>query len=146
MLPYFTCQFFLEFCSIQFLNIEWFRMYVSSIQNVCIFWTGILDIYLYIGEKEGTMSHRKFEHPRHGSLGFLPRKRASRHRGKGYFTSTKQFIHVTILRIEFWMVDSQIIFLFIGTCCVYIWFIYFYCSQFHKKWGSLFKVLSLLGL
>lgn len=30
------------------------------------------------------MSHRKFEHPRHGSLGFLPRKRASRHRGKGF--------------------------------------------------------------
>lgn len=29
------------------------------------------------------MSHRKFEHPRHGSLGFLPRKRANRHRGKG---------------------------------------------------------------
>lgn len=29
------------------------------------------------------MSHRKFEHPRHGSLGFLPRKRAARHRGKG---------------------------------------------------------------
>ncbi|XP_074280041.1 large ribosomal subunit protein uL3y-like [Silene latifolia] len=28
------------------------------------------------------MSHRKFEHPRHGSLGFLPRKRASRQRGK----------------------------------------------------------------
>ncbi|KAL3685688.1 hypothetical protein R1sor_003710 [Riccia sorocarpa] len=28
------------------------------------------------------MSHRKFEHPRHGSLGFLPRKRARRHRGK----------------------------------------------------------------
>jgi hypothetical protein len=31
------------------------------------------------------MSHRKFEHPRHGSLGFLPRKRAARHRGKGTF-------------------------------------------------------------
>jgi large subunit ribosomal protein L3e len=29
-----------------------------------------------------TMSHRKFERPRHGSLGFLPRKRARRHRGK----------------------------------------------------------------
>lgn len=29
-----------------------------------------------------TMSHRKFEAPRHGSLAFLPRKRASRHRGK----------------------------------------------------------------
>ncbi|XP_047338745.1 60S ribosomal protein L3-2-like [Impatiens glandulifera] len=28
------------------------------------------------------MSHRKFEHPRHGSLGFLPRKRANRQRGK----------------------------------------------------------------
>eukprot|EP00123_Amoebidium_parasiticum_P017851 comp24008_c1_seq1/m.42811 comp24008_c1_seq1/g.42811 ORF comp24008_c1_seq1/g.42811 comp24008_c1_seq1/m.42811 type:complete len:402 (-) comp24008_c1_seq1:261-1466(-) len=28
------------------------------------------------------MSHRKFERPRHGSLGFLPRKRAERHRGK----------------------------------------------------------------
>lgn len=28
------------------------------------------------------MSHRKFERPRHGSLGFLPRKRCKRHRGK----------------------------------------------------------------
>ncbi|GAA98922.1 uncharacterized protein L969DRAFT_51137 [Mixia osmundae IAM 14324] len=28
------------------------------------------------------MSHRKYEAPRHGSLGFLPRKRAARHRGK----------------------------------------------------------------
>ena len=28
------------------------------------------------------MSHRKFERPRHGSLGFLPRKRARRMRGK----------------------------------------------------------------
>jgi len=28
------------------------------------------------------MSHRKFEAPRHGSLGFLPRKRTRRHRGK----------------------------------------------------------------
>nr|GMD67107.1 60S ribosomal protein L3 [Ipomoea batatas] len=28
------------------------------------------------------VSHRKFEHPRHGSLDFLPRKRASRQRGK----------------------------------------------------------------
>lgn len=29
-----------------------------------------------------TCSHRKFEAPRHGSLGFLPRKRTRRHRGK----------------------------------------------------------------
>uniref|UniRef100_A0A8C8DSS6 60S ribosomal protein L3 n=1 Tax=Oryzias sinensis TaxID=183150 RepID=A0A8C8DSS6_9TELE len=28
------------------------------------------------------MSHRKFSAPRHGSLGFLPRKRSCRHRGK----------------------------------------------------------------
>jgi large subunit ribosomal protein L3e len=28
------------------------------------------------------MSHRKFSAPRHGSLGFLPRKRSKRHRGK----------------------------------------------------------------
>ena len=28
------------------------------------------------------MSHRKLEHPRHGSLGFLPRKQAARHKGK----------------------------------------------------------------
>ena len=28
------------------------------------------------------MSHRKFEAPRHGSLGFLPRKRSRRHQGR----------------------------------------------------------------
>jgi len=28
------------------------------------------------------MSHRKFEHPRHGSLGFLPKKRAAKYRGQ----------------------------------------------------------------
>jgi len=28
------------------------------------------------------MSHRKFENPRHGSLGFLPRKRTKHHRGR----------------------------------------------------------------
>lgn len=28
------------------------------------------------------MSHRKYEQPRHGSLGFLPKKRAASHRGK----------------------------------------------------------------
>merc|ERR1711907_639152 len=29
-----------------------------------------------------TMSHRKFERPRHGSLGFLPKKRCSKTKGK----------------------------------------------------------------
>merc|ERR1712193_553069 len=33
-------------------------------------------------ERPTGMSHRKFSAPRHGSLGFLPRKRSSRHRGK----------------------------------------------------------------
>jgi large subunit ribosomal protein L3e len=30
----------------------------------------------------GAMSHRKFEHPRHGNLGFLPKKRCRRGKGK----------------------------------------------------------------
>ncbi|KAJ3015793.1 UNVERIFIED_CONTAM: cytosolic Fe-S cluster assembly factor nbp35 [Siphonaria sp. JEL0065] len=29
-----------------------------------------------------SISHRKFEHPRHGSLGFLPRKKSRTHRGR----------------------------------------------------------------
>merc|ERR1712166_1442855 len=33
-------------------------------------------------DREVPMSHRKFERPRHGSLGFLPRERARRFRGK----------------------------------------------------------------
>merc|ERR1712098_544400 len=36
-----------------------------------------LYFYLY-----GSMSHRKFEAPRHGSKGFLPKKRSKRHKGK----------------------------------------------------------------
>merc|ERR1712129_67548 len=34
------------------------------------------------GWLQQTMSHRKFERPRHGSLGFLPRKRTKHHHGK----------------------------------------------------------------
>merc|ERR1712168_1597533 len=33
-------------------------------------------------ERPTGMSHRKFSAPRHGSLGFLPKKRSRRHRGK----------------------------------------------------------------
>ena len=36
----------------------------------------------YTSPHVAAMSHRKFERPRHGSLGFLPRKRCQRHRGK----------------------------------------------------------------
>merc|ERR1712005_87117 len=35
-----------------------------------------------MGERPSAMSHRKFEAPRHGSLGFLPRKRCKRSRRK----------------------------------------------------------------
>jgi hypothetical protein len=40
---------------------------------------------------EANMSHRKFEAPRHGSLAFLPRKRAARHRGK-----VKRFVNTPL--------------------------------------------------
>ncbi|MBO8666535.1 50S ribosomal protein L3, partial [Staphylococcus aureus] len=32
--------------------------------------------------KSSNMSHRKFSAPRHGSMGFYPKKRARRHRGR----------------------------------------------------------------
>merc|ERR1712168_1510096 len=35
-----------------------------------------------MGTPAFTMSHRKFSAPRHGSMGFYPKKRAARHRGK----------------------------------------------------------------
>merc|ERR1712018_956563 len=41
---------------------------------------GYLPVVLYISNL--IMSHRKFSAPRHGSVGFLPKKRASRQRGK----------------------------------------------------------------
>ena len=44
------------------------------------------------------MSHRKFEHPRRGSLGFLPRKRTKHHRGRiRHFPkdSTDKKVHLT---------------------------------------------------
>ena len=40
------------------------------------------NIYLKLFFDSHCDSHRKYEAPRHGSLGFLPRKRAARHRGK----------------------------------------------------------------
>ncbi|CAI5465449.1 unnamed protein product [Closterium sp. Yama58-4] len=40
------------------------------------------DVALKAPGRPARMSHRKFEHPRHGSLGFLPRKRCKRSRGK----------------------------------------------------------------
>merc|ERR1712115_340164 len=38
-----------------------------------------MGLYFY---SYGSMSHRKFEAPRHGSKGFLPKKRSKRHKGK----------------------------------------------------------------
>jgi hypothetical protein len=42
----------------------------------------VLDNFDTNHSTSNNMSHRKFEAPRHGSLAFLPRKRAARHRGK----------------------------------------------------------------
>lgn len=44
------------------------------------------------------MSHRKFEAPRHGHLGFIPRRRVRKHRGriKSYPTDdAKKAVHLT---------------------------------------------------
>lgn len=65
------------------------------------------------------MSHRKFERPRHGNLGFLPKKRSRRHRGKvksfpkddpkqpvhltaflGYKAGSSFFISIILLMIQ----------------------------------------------
>lgn len=59
------------------------------------------------------MSHRKFEHPRHGSLGSLPRKMASRHRGKGMpcfilFGNWAKF-HSAFLKIYFYRQGENIL-------------------------------------
>merc|ERR1712205_228388 len=35
-----------------------------------------------MGARELAMSHRKFEHPRFGCLGFNPRKRCAHHKGR----------------------------------------------------------------
>lgn len=79
----------------------WFAV-LSSFGYVCK-----SPCYLVLGWRRSNMSHRKFEHPRHGSLGFLPRKRASRHRGKG----------VVWLLMFFWQdVD---VFLILHTCLAY---------------------------
>lgn len=53
------------------------------------------------------MSHRKFEHPRHGSLGFLPRKRAARHRGKGFISY--QSVHAEVLNYLLVYVPNRIV-------------------------------------
>ena len=44
--------------------------------------TGSFEPIKFFGSKFFSMSHCKYEQPRHGSLGFLPRKRARRYRGK----------------------------------------------------------------
>lgn len=41
--------------------------------EVILFYTGCLSSF---------QSHRKFSAPRHGHLGFMPKKRSKRHRGK----------------------------------------------------------------
>jgi len=74
------------------------------------------------------MSHRKFEHPRHGSLGFLPRKRAARHRGKG--TIGLLLFSVLYRMSNFSSISSFHGFLFLRPLAVFliIILIWHYCS------------------
>ena len=53
-------------------------LFVNSLVNCDVMKKRSLKLML-IADK---MSHRKFEAPRHGSKGFLPKKRSKRHRGK----------------------------------------------------------------
>ena len=57
-------------------------VFLSNLRLPSIFlfcnWRFALIVYFF----SDLQSHRKFSAPRHGSLGFLPRKRAKRHRGK----------------------------------------------------------------
>ena len=55
------------------------------------------------------MSHRKFEHPIYGSLGFLPRRRSFRHRGKGKCCHTDAFV---------WLFSPSVVFANTPTLCV----------------------------
>ncbi|CAL5344054.1 unnamed protein product [Camellia sinensis] len=54
--------------------------------------------------KEEKMPHWKFEHPLHRSLGFLPRKRAARHRGKGIVTRFLKYIQRDVLPTDIFRV------------------------------------------
>lgn len=55
--------------------------------RVVTYWLACVHVLLYASWTMcwialSSQSHRKFSAPRHGSLGFLPRKRSRRHRGK----------------------------------------------------------------
>ena len=71
------------------------------------------------------MSHRKFEHPRHGSLGFLPRKRANRHRGKGllFFMIYVPTYDAFFMSFYLWKVIGEyfvpVIFVLNGSYCLF---------------------------
>ena len=78
--------------------------------NACLYFEWIWQLNL-----ENKMSHRKFEHPRHGSLGFLPRKRASRHRGKGDPLFFVLFCSFLLFTFRFkWCVEYSLL---IAWCC-----------------------------
>ena len=47
------------------------------------------------------MSHRKFEHPRCGSLGFLPRKRTKKHRGKSKHNFNFPYKHFLLSKLTY---------------------------------------------
>ena len=72
------------------------------------------------------MSHRKFEHPRHGSLGFLPRKRAARHRGKG-FQSNSSYSFFSFFFIFFFLGDLVVVLLSFSS--IYLFMLFLFVGQ-----------------
>lgn len=66
---------------------EWLASCCSCSMSSCDILTGVRS-YRFVCLMDNVLncfvlqSHRKFSAPRHGSLGFLPRKRSRRHRGK----------------------------------------------------------------
>ncbi|KAI8032620.1 Glutamate dehydrogenase B [Camellia lanceoleosa] len=73
------------------------RVFTQKIHNLIGVHIDVPTPDMETNPQEEKMSHRKFEHPLHGSLGFLPRKRAARHKGKGILTWFLKYIQRDVL-------------------------------------------------
>ena len=74
------------------------------------------------------MSHRKFEHPRHGSLGFLPRKRAARHRGKG-IQSNSSYSFFFFFFIFFFFFFCDLVVVLLSFSSIYLFMLFLFVGQ-----------------
>lgn len=59
----------------------WYRTFNWSTLAIFVFHRNSYELVLIFAQNV-VQSHRKFSAPRHGSKGFLPKKRSRRHRGK----------------------------------------------------------------